>query len=367
MSILATTAAFLLVLSVLVIFHECGHFLAARLFKLKVDEFGFGFPPRLFGKKYGETLYSVNAIPLGGFVRIKGVAGDDPDMQRDKDDRSSFSSRSPLVKIVVLTAGIMMNLLLSVLLFSGVFMLGVPTTIDQVTEGAVVSDQRLVVTNVGESTPAQAAGVMAGDVVLSVDGAVDPTAAELQEQLGKITDAEVELEIKRGDENIKLSVTPGPIQYGDAGYIGIGVGIEDVVTARYGLVSSVAQAVKTTLVITKQIFVALVNLFLDLFLKAKVSDDVSGPIGIAVLTGQVASLGATSLLQFMAVLSINLALFNLLPIPALDGGRLLSVLIELVRGKPVNEKVESLVHSIGFGLLLLMVVFVTFRDIGNFF
>lgn len=357
---ISTILIFLLVLSLLVFVHELGHFLVAKKSGMKVEEFGFGFPPRAFGMKRGETTYSLNWIPLGGFVKIKGESGDyrfDPD---------SFASKPIWKRFAVLIAGVAMNMVLAVMLLSIGFMIGMPSVIDgNTSDSARISAEEITIMSVLEGSPAAEAGVITGDAIASIDGRVFKSDEAVRTYLADNASSGVELMVQHRDESYDtFHVTSSFLE--EANVVGIGIGL-----AHTGMVALPAhlafvQGVSATAQFTEEIFGAFYGLVKDLVVAQEVNVELSGPVGIAVITGEVAQLGIVPLLQFAAVLSINLAILNIMPFPALDGGRILFLLIEAVRRKPVDERIEALVHNAGFAALMLLVLLVTYRDIVTF-
>lgn len=372
---------FLAVLAVLVISHEFGHFIAAKKSGMGVYEFGFGFPPRFIGIQFKKnnckswrvvwgnrelndsdhdygTIYSFNWLPLGGFVRIKGENGE------EANEKDSFGNKKFVPKALTLVAGVLMNILVAVVLFSAGYMIGSPQNIDTVKDVSGVSDRRIEVLNTLPGKPAESAGVMSGDQIIAVNDFNNPRLKEMQEYVDLHKNEEILFKIKRGNDILEKSIHPAI--YSETGKGGIGVAIAEVGTIKYGFFSSLFHGAKTTLLVLKEILVSFYELVKGLFVGSGHSADVSGPVGVAVMTGKVAKLGIVSLIQFMAVLSLNLAIFNILPIPALDGGRLLFLVISKIRGREISQKVEQIFHTVGFALLMLLVVVVTVRDISNF-
>lgn len=383
-----TILIFLLVLSVLVLVHELGHFVSAKIFKIRVDEFGLGFPPRgigwyknAFGKwlkvrgtksfeelseseaenlrpKKGTTIYSLNWLPLGGFVKIKGENGD------DSQDGDSFASKKIWKRAIVLVAGVVMNIVLAWFLFSIGYMLGMPQTTEDLGPGAIVSNQAVSVSGVMADSPAEKAGIKAGDQIISAAGIKINTDTTLQEIIADKGGEEVEvILINTNNEEILVKIVPEVS--GDRTIIG--VNIYSSAKVRYHFFNALIEGVKTTGWILKEIVVSFVNLFKDLFSGVSVGDQFAGPIGIANITGQAAKLGFVYLLQFMALLSLNLAIINVLPFPALDGGRLLFLLIEKLKGKPVKKEIENMLNNIGFILLMILILFITVKDVIKLF
>lgn len=375
-----TLLVFLAVLAVLVLSHEWGHFVVARLQGIKVSEFGFGFPPRLFGIRFlkkpnkrfkivwgkgagastdsDATLYSVNLIPLGGFVRIKGEdAGG-----AEATDPDSFSTKKVWQKSAVLLAGVFMNVVVAAVLLSATFMIGLPS---MVAPGAIVSGPTtLRVMGVLPGKPAEVVGILPGDTILQVDALKSPRLTELQNYVNAHREEDITVVLERDGQQITKKIHP--TVYADTGRGGIGVALTEIAFNRYPWPQAIYQGVVTTGVYLREIVLAFGHLFVALFTSAEVGGAVSGPVGVAVMTGEVARMGIVYLLQFTALLSLNLAVLNILPIPALDGGRLFFILIGAVRRRPIAPRVEQFMHTVSFILLMLLVVGVTVKDLGAF-
>ncbi len=365
---------FLLVLSVLVLIHEAGHYLAARLFGVKASEFGYGFPPRLIGfvkdrgrwKRIGRkddgtypgTIWSINWLPLGGFVRIKG------EQAGEEDGKDSFHNKPIWQRIIILAAGVTMNWLLAAILFFTVFVAGANTILEDLPPGAVVEDQAVTVTEVLGGSPADKAGIFPNDVIVSVDGKTPSTYTDAQALIAAKGEEKVLLRIRRGTEDLSLEVTP--VYLKQAGKIAIGVGISDVGRLRLPVGQAIKASLVTTYAYTEAILVSFGQMIRDLVTFHGVSQDVSGPVGIAVMTGRIAQQGIIPLLQFAAVLSINLAVINFLPIPALDGGRVMFLVIEKLRRRAMSRTLEAAIHNIAFLILIGLILLVTVRDVTKF-
>lgn len=359
--------AFVLTLGVIVLVHELGHFLAAKRAGAAVEEFGFGFPPRIAGFRRGGTIYSLNWIPVGGFVRIKGESS----TGNAEDD--SFSNKSARRRAVVLAAGVAMNVILAAVLFAVSYAIGAPAVVDGIGSSGHVRDVRVQIIRVVPDSAAAGAGIQSGDIVRSINDTAVTTVEEVQEQNAQHVDQPLTYTLERGADPLHLSVTPrASPESGQRGIIGVELVETGIVS--YPLHVAFWEGIRATGSVTAQTAMAFVGIFAGLFRGENVGADVTGPIGIAVLTTQVARLGISHLLQFAALLSINIAIINVLPIPALDGGRMLFLLIEKIRGRALNVRIESLIHNIGFALLLVLVAIITIRDvrtfsttIGNFF
>lgn len=425
-----TAIVFIIILGLLIFVHELGHFLVARKNGITAYEFGFGFPPRIFGVqmlkgkrlvKIGEreeitdevsdirtdegveviketitdkitevdvikeekkwrliwgkrdtdeeretgpglkedTIYSINWIPLGGFVRIKGEDGgyaNDPD---------SFSSKPAWTRIKVLSAGVLMNFVLAWLLLSIVFIIGAPQAVDDANNS--FKNSKIQISQVVPGAPAEQMGLKAGDEILGckMDHPLCANSFEnvsgVQGLINDFKGKEIVLEIKRGKEILDLKGTPR-VEY-PQGQGALGISLTRTAIVQYPWYEAIIKGLTTTVDIIVVIFTTLFDIIKNLIVGQKVSVDVSGPVGIAYLTKQVTELGLVYILQFAALLSINLGIINGLPIPALDGGRILFIIIEKIKGSPVSQKVEQIFHTAGFVLLILLMVLVTLRDI----
>ena len=342
-----TILAFLGVLAVLIIAHELGHFATAKAFGVKVEEFGLGFPPRLLSVKRGETLYSLNAIPLGGFTKMAGE--EDPKVPR------SLASKGAGTRLIVLSAGSIMNALLPLLLFSIAFM--IPH--DMLIEPTVVE-------KVAPNSPAAAAGIEPGDTLLGINGKPVNNFNEFHRYVQLNLGKEISILVEHSDSTTEeIQVIPRWKPPEGEGAIGIERDIEFALSNRTiasqhepfwkAIPMGVSECIET--------FVLFKNAIIGLFIGA-VPLQLTGPVGIAQLTGEVAKAGISPLLEFAGFISINLAILNILPLPALDGGRIVFVLLEWVRrGKRVSPKTEGLVHAIGFAMLMALIVVITYQDI----
>jgi regulator of sigma E protease len=376
---------FLVILSVLVFVHEFGHFSMARLFGMRVDEFGFGFPPRALGfwkdpktntwKVIGSkvdrkprTIYSLNWIPLGGFVRIKGEDGN------GRKEKDSFASSPGWKRIIVLSAGVIMNFILAWVLFSFVFMLGAPQAVTS--DESMRGETSVQVGNVLPNTPAEEMGLRIGDTLLGRYVETDRdeeekayytplnTISDVQEYVEMNKGGEIRFLVKRGDEQFPLSGIPRSEYPEGEGSLGIELVRTSIVS--YPWYEAIWKGLMTVFMLIGAILVAFWGLLKTLFTTGSTPADIAGPVGIAFYTKQVADLGFVYILQFAGILSVNLGIINILPIPALDGGRVVFVLVEMIKGSPVSQKVEQAVHSVGFILLLLLMLVVTLFDFVRF-
>jgi regulator of sigma E protease len=371
---LLTILIFIIILGLLVFVHEAGHFLVAIWNGIKADEFGFGFPPRMFGFYKDEvtgkylfvwgnkdvqsknTLFSMNWLPLGGFVRIKGEDGENK-------DQDSFGSKPAWTRIKVLGAGVFMNFIFAWLLVSVVLMIGFPQAIDS-TNRERYSDTKIYITNVLPNTPAAQMGIMAGDQVVSLDGTAVSSLEQVSDTIKVKQGEEIAMEVNRLGKVLDLRGTPRVVHPDNEGALGIG--FTETAIVKFGFFQAFYEGAWNTYEMTKQIIFALGRMVGMLFGGAKVAVDVTGPVGIVYMTKQMSDLGFVYLLQFAAILSINLGIVNILPFPALDGGRIFFILLEKLKGRPVTQKVEMALHQIGFLLLLLLMAVITIRDFSQF-
>lgn len=366
---------FLIVLSVLVLIHEFGHFIAARIFGVKAEEFGYGFPPRMVGfvkdkgkwKKVGpkdetsykNTIWSMNWLPLGGFVRIKGEGGEDK-----VNDPDAFQSKPIWQRILILAAGVGMNWLLAFAIFVFIFNLGAPAILQDLPAGYQVKDRSVRITNIMAGGPADKAGLLVGDQVITIAGVAPTDFEQARSQIAAQNNQAFDVKVLRDNKETDIQVQPEFIK--EINKQGIGVAMADVGIVKFGFFRSLVLAAQTVYSYTKEVLFAFGGMLRDIIFLRKIDQDVSGPIGIAVMTGQVAKQGIVALLQFAAILSINLAVVNFLPIPALDGGRVLFLIIEKIRRKAVAHKIEAGIHQIAFISLIILILLVTIRDLGRY-
>lgn len=357
MSVLIAVIAFIVIIGVLVLIHELGHFFAARQAGVGVEEFGFGFPPRLFSKKIKQTLVSINWIPLGGFVKIKGIAGDDQQAGEHTTAQDSFGSQTFVRRFLILFAGILMNLLLCWFLLTVVYALGFSESVNGEALQTSLTPGQVYVTGVIPDTPAAVSGIQPGDKVISVNQERVDSIHSTQTLISSNDLVQLEVEREGQIQTLEVAVT----SLGEVRGIGVGLGID------YPWWASIWLGLRETAKLVWFIFIGLGELVKGIFVKGQVSEGVVGPVGIAVISGQAVQLGLVYVLYFAALLSANLAIFNLLPLPALDGGRIVFLLIERIQGKPVNVKTEAIVHAIGFMGLLALAALITLRDVFHLF
>lgn len=371
-----TLITFLLILSILVFVHELGHFVAARRFGVKAEEFGFGFPPRAIGiyrdtggkwkkvagnrevKDASDTIYSLNWLPLGGFVKIKGENGE------DEGAKDSFSSRPIWQRTIILSAGVTMNVLLTMLLISVGLMVGMPQSLEGIDGKAQVTDKKIQIVQIMPDSPASQSGLKVGDVIMNINRTEFTTYEELQKYVNDNIGNKLKYLVKRGQDYKAFELVPTLRPETNKG--GVGIAVSETGLVKYPWYLAIWEGIKTTIFLVWAIVIAFYELIKNLIIGQGVSADLSGPVGIAAMSGQVARMGFVYVMQFAALLSVNLAVINFLPFPALDGGRVLFLIIEKIKRKPVKREIEGLIHNIGFALLMLLVLLVTFRDVFKF-
>ena len=374
---------FIAVLALLVLVHEFGHFIVAKKAGMKVEEFGFGFPPRLLSWKKGETTWSINLIPLGGFVQIAGENGGEDKIENlsisnsvdemvtitetkeevfvngeevlekdeviinSKNQEGRLFSDKPIWKrVLVLIAGVTMNFLLGWVIISIILMFGV--------------EKSVVVSTVSDGSPAQKIGIEAGDMILGYDN-LDNFTSFVQANKGK----EISLDVRRGKEIKKIAITPRENPPEGEGSLGVGLSLGGV--ERQPFFSAIWDGLKRSVEIFGFIYTMLFKLIGSLFGGEALYKQVSGPIGIYKATTQATGLGIMYLANLIALISINLAAINIFPFPALDGGRVIVLMIEKIIKRPISLKIQQIVNGVGFIFLILLMVLATFQDVKKLF
>lgn len=368
---LLTLITFLFVLSLLVLVHEGGHFLAAKKAGIKVEEFGLGYPPRVLGVNYRGTIYSLNAIPFGGFVRLLGEESFDA-----AQDKSAFGQKSKRARTMVIVAGVAANFLLAILAFSVIYIVsGIPT------KTALVK-----IVGILPNSPAQQAGIKEGDIILAVDEKKIESLPEFTQLIKEKSDQQVRVTLAREvanpcaekvfgggtgfscqDGHLILWLTPRGSP--PAGEGPLGVVVSDVEMKQYPFwqmpLRGLAEGAKETFGWVKLTLTGLGAMLNDLFRHGAVPKDMAGPVGILQISGLAAQSGFWAVLQLIGILSVNLAVLNILPFPALDGGRLVFIVYEAIFRRRPKASFESLVNTAGMALLMLLLLLVTVNDIGR--
>lgn len=334
-----TILAAIFVFGVLVTVHEFGHFITAKMTGMRVDEFAIGFGPKIYQQKDGETLYSLRAIPLGGYNKIAGMDPDDPV------EPNAFNSKPIPARMLVILAGALMNFILPIILFSGIFMV----------EGRLQLVNEPVLGTVVDEMAAARAGLKAGDRIVTIDGKNVETWTDVVLNLRKAGTEEVTLTAERNGVLQTYKMTPMFDKDAGRPLIGVSPKFSKDSLGFFG-------SIKEGFIYTKNIGLSMVS-GLYRIVSGNAPADVAGPIGVAQMAGQVAEKGLLPLMNFVAFLSINLGVINLLPLPALDGGHFVLLLLEALRGKPLGGKAMTNIQMVGVALILALTVFSTFKDI----
>lgn len=334
-----TILAAIFVFGVLVTVHEFGHFITAKMTGMRVDEFAIGFGPKIYQQKDGETLYSLRAIPLGGYNKIAGMDPDDPV------EPNAFNSKPIPARMLVILAGALMNFILPIILFSGIFMV----------EGRLQLVNEPVLDTVVDEMPAARAGLKAGDRIVTIDGKNVETWTDVVLNLRKAGTEEVTLTAERNGVLQTYKMTPMFDKDAGRPLIGVSPKFSKESLGFFG-------SIKEGFIYTKNIGLSMVSGLYRIVI-GNAPADVAGPIGVAQMAGQVAEKGLLPLMNFVAFLSINLGVINLLPLPALDGGHFVLLLLEALRGKPLGGKAMTNIQMVGVALILALTVFSTFKDI----
>jgi len=349
---LISIAVFAISLAVLILIHEFGHFLMGKLTGVEVEEFGIGYPPRLFGKKIGKTLYSINAIPAGGFVRFKG------DIENPERGKGSLISAPLTTRILIVVAGIIMNIVLGWLILVIGFNIGLPQTVlgsERGSSGKIIRE--IVVTETKKESPAYLAGLSQGDIIIGAGSHLFSTGEDLKEFTAQHKGETVSLKIKRYG---KIQIVPVKLAQ-KAPYLGVWyLEVERVKTA---FKDSLILATKETINVLKAVVVGIGQIFKTLVAERRVPEGVAGPVGIWFLFKTAVKMGTGYVLELIALISLNLAILNFIPFPGLDGGRFLFLALEGIRRKKLRTEIENAIHLVGFIILILLFLAITYRDI----
>ncbi len=339
-------------LSLLILSHEAGHFLVAKLFKLKINEFGFGFPPRIFAKRKHETEYSLNWLPFGGFVKI---AGENEAMPFDESGEAAgrkeisksekkrlFSFQPAWKRSLIILAGVAVNFLIGWILISAVLMVGTPQT--------------LVITGIQPNSPAATVGLMDGDIIHGFTKSSDFIRFVDAHRGGQIT-----VTIDRGGKELTFTATPRVKMRAREG--ALGVFLAEGGAAKEGIIAALYNGLKASLAISWAVLATFYLLVKNLFIHGSLLAGVVGPVGIFSVAAEAGKIGFVYLVQLIGLISLNLAVINLIPFPALDGGRFLFILIEKIKGSPIPRKAEAWLNGAGFAFLIFLIFLITVRDV----
>ena len=335
-----TILACIFVFGILVTVHEFGHFITAKLTGMKVEEFSIGFGPTIYQQQEGETLYSLRMLPLGGYNKIAGMDPDDPE-----DPERGFNSKPVSSRMLVILAGSLMNILLPVVIFFGLFL----------AFGMDVPENKPVLGQIIEGYPAEQSGLKEGDRILSINGKPVHEWLDIRKNIADSGMQPIPFEIQRDKEKLTITVTPGVNPETGKPFIGVVSSLKNVrLTPGQAAVASVT----ATKNIIKNMYASLYHM-----VTGKTKAEFSGPVGVAKMAGEVAHKGFDRLMQFTAMLSLNLAIINLLPLPALDGGHFLILLIEAVTGHKLGKTAMQNIQKVGVAMILALTIFATFKDL----
>lgn len=365
-----TIIIFIIILAILILVHEFGHFIVAKKSGVRADEFGIGFPPRLLKLfRWKGTDFTLNAIPFGGFVRI---FGENPEEEEIPEDQKSehFAHKPKKVQALIIGAGVLFNFLFAWILISAGFMYGLPSPQDP-ESSYNVENARLVITSVLENSPAFEAGIQTGDVVSEVSSSGSNLSEINPDTFSEFivgSNEPVSIALERGEEEINIEIIPEEgIEGIEEGKKAIGVSMGMIGTLKLPFHLAIWEGTKTSFSLFWTIATGLVTFFSQIILGQADFSQVAGPVGIVGLVGDASQLGFVYILQFTAFISLNLAVINLIPFPALDGGRLFFLAIEAIKGKKMNPKVVNAMNAIGFVLLILLMVIITIKDLQRIF
>ncbi|MEI6296471.1 MAG: site-2 protease family protein [bacterium] len=359
---------FFAVLAILVLSHEFGHFIVAKLSGIRVDEFGFGFPPKLFSFKWGETEYSFNLIPFGGFVKIFGEENNDEFLKASEEVRNrSLSAKSKKIQAAVMLAGVSFNFILAWFLISSTITIGAPVSVSELPERLKAEETHLAIMNVLSSSPAKKAGLEAGDEIIFLSTATSTIQAEsitvenVQGFIASNSDQNIFVGYKRNGMASTTNVIP--VAGIANGKPAIGVSLDMVGTLKLPFYQAIPEGLILSVKITYSMCLGLVDFIYGFFTGQSSVSNVSGPVGMVGLVGKASEDGLVQLMNMIALISINLAVLNLVPFPVLDGGRLFLLFAEYLRGKPLNPEVVNKMSVVCFALLLFVMAAVTLSDV----
>lgn len=358
---------FVIFLGIILFLHEAGHFFVAKWFGVKVEEFGIGYPPRIWKKEVKGTIYSINLLPFGGFVKI---LGEDIKKEGEEDEEKSknFRYQKFYKKFSILFAGVFINFLAGAIFLSAGFMVGLPSVSD---ESLDIKDAQLSILAVDNDSPAEESGLKPGDIIIQSKVGDDILESPISVDAFKnFVDnhrgEKISLLVSRpGGDDLELSVLARENPPNGKGAMGVAIG--EVGIAKYGFFNSIWRGIRGASITFINTFKAIYFLIAGLFRESGVVGQLLGPVGIAVMGGQSVELGIGYLLQFLAILSINLAALNLIPFPALDGSRILFALLEKIKGRAISSKIEGIFHASGFLAMIGLLIFITIRDVIRLF
>lgn len=333
----------LIVLGFLIFVHELGHFIAAKLSGMPVEEFSLGFGPAILSRQWKETRYSLRLLPLGGYNKIVGMDSND-------DRPNGFNEKPIYARMAVILAGSLSNFLIAVLMFIMLFSF----------IGIITASNANLIGDILPKSPAEQVGLKSGDQIIMIDGQPTPTWDDITSAIHSKGEQQITLVVKRDGKNYSFAVTPKYDPTAKMNLIGIQASYSWM---KQGFIA----ALQSGLQVSYNWSILIVQTLVQLFTGKMQVQELSGPVGIVVQIGDSARSGIRYLLMMTGILSINLAILNILPIPALDGSRLVFLIVEWLRGKPINPEKENLIHLVGFAVLMCLILLVTYNDIIRLF
>ncbi len=368
-----TAIIFIIVLAILILVHEFGHFITAKKLKIRVDEFGLGFPPKLWGKKFGETVYTLNWIPFGGFVKIFGENPDEESIS-GPDSARSFYNKPKWAQAIVLAGGVFFNFVFAWILIAICFIAGANVGRDDFSKYENrFSDENVSIVSISDAMPAREAGLKLGDYILAIKtvDAKNPSdfinvksSRDVMATIASSSGKDLVFKVLRNSNEEVATVTPKKgLIVSDKDRYAVGIAMSDAATLSLPIHLALYESAKYTLILIKDTATGLYGFFSQIFVGKADFSTVSGPVGIAGMVGDAARSGFVKLFLFTAIISINLGVINLAPFPALDGGRLLFLAIEAISRKKIPVKVANAVNGIGFIILLALMLVITYRDV----
>ena len=355
----------------LIIIHELGHFLVAKKLGVRVDEFGIGYPPRIAGKKIGETIYSINLIPFGGFVRIFGEEGEETEIDKER----NFAFRPYWHKLAILVAGVLAFWLISWPLFSAALLLGSPVSVG---DDEQVENAQVRILDISKDSPAEQAGLKTGDIIRGVfyfdeeSGSMKETEVSRIDQFVKIVEKEKSktISLVLENKNGKFEKEIVPRENPPKGQGALGIGLVRVFDKKYSTTEALVGGFERVFFSTKSViysFGILIKSTYDKEIKEQINLQIVGPVGVGVMLNQSLNWGACFYLNLIVFIAVYLAIFNILPIPATDGGQILFLTIEKIRGKGFNKEKQNLINSLFFAFLIIVMIVITASDVQRYF
>lgn len=357
--ILVTALVFIAILLLLVLVHEWGHYIAAKKAGCNVEEFGFGFPPRIFSVMKWGTKWSFNLLPIGGFVKIEGE-----DMEEEDPTPTSFASKSATWRIIILSGGVFMNVVLAAVLLAIQSGIGTPTLVTE-SNASQLTDHKTYILDVADGSPAEQAELREYDRIEQIGSIANPSIDDIQTAIDEAAGTSIPVHIERQGQHFMIELTPRLNPPEGQGALGVSLASTGLQKSPWW--QAPWHGIKRTWELTVAIIYQFGLIIQRVATEGSAGESLTGPIGIAVYTNEATQQGLSYILEFAALISINLAIVNILPLPALDGGRILFVIIEKLAGRRLPRQVESYIHTAGFVFLIGLMILITIKDARRFF